>query len=255
MFELMLARVGEIRLASSAAMEQALQKSQARNCETRDACLRFLAEDTNALYALFVRVRPNALGSQLLLEARVVRSDGVLMRSVSLAQPERDGDPVNETARVLLGRAIDALDLAALSPTLPAAQPTQASQEGVARRAPAVTLEPSRVAPVSPRRPVGFAMLGIGAASLASGGVFAGLAAAGRSGLTPDANGAVPLEQAGRARMVARDGQVATVLIPLGVVIAAIGGVLAWWPSEPRLAVSVAGGREGGSLQVSGLLP
>jgi len=246
-FDVMLARIRDIRLAGSTAVEEALLKPAGKGCETRDECLRFFAESTESVYGVYARLRPDPLGAHLLIRARVVRSDGVVMRNVSLATPIEDDVELTETARELLAQMLDELELDTLSATVtlePVAQPNP----------PPPFAQPIVFAP-SPRRPAGFALLGIGAVTLAAGGVCAGAAVSGRSQLTPDRDGAVPLSQANRALEVAREGQAATVLLPVGAVIAAVGSALAWWPVDTPIAVSVLAASDRAGLQVGGRLP
>lgn len=245
-FDVMLARIAGIRLAGSAAIEEALQKPAGKGCETRDDCLRFLAESTESIYAVYVRVRPDPLGLQRVVNARVVRFDGAVVRNVTLAAPLDDGAESNDSGRELLSRLLEQLELDRLSPTV--------TVEAVALPAAPVLFE-QPVAQTPVRRPVGFALLGIGVGTLAAGGVLAGLAANGRSKLTPDARGAVPRDQAQRAMDVAREAQVATVLLPVGAVLSLVGGALAWWPTQQPIALSLAAGRGGAGLQLAGALP
>ncbi len=232
-FDVLLAKVPSIRLAGSTLVEEALRKPAGKDCETRDACLRFLAKETESLYAVYARLRPDPLGAQLLLNARVIRSDGAVMRQVELGAPLGEKGELTETARQLLARLLDRLELKALSATL-AVEPV----------APIVPLARAEVVPppaviVSSRRPAGLALLGTGAVTLGAGAIVAGLAVGGRSQLTLDPHGAVPQSQANRALGVAREGQVATVLIPVGAVVALLGAAVAFWPRGDAVAVSM----------------
>lgn len=196
-FDVMLARVADIHLAGSAMIEDALQKRAGQGCEQRDECLRFLAQATESVYAIHARVRPDPLGNQLVLSARVVRSDGAMVRRVTLMEPLTAGAEPLEKRRVLLGQLLDDLDLNRLSPTV------------VAERA--VTRPASR-------EPIGIGLLGLGTGALLGGAVLAGLAASGKS---TDREGDVARETAGAA-----------VMIPVGALIALAGGALVWWPFE-----------------------
>lgn len=221
-YDVMLARITDIRLAGSSAVEDALSHPNAKNCETRDECLQFLAKATDSLYGVYARVRPDPLGAQLVVNARVVRSDGAVVRKVTLASELKEGADRVEVARQLLARLVIGLELHRLSPTL--------GLEPVASSSNASPLFPVQTLPTSPRQPVGFALLGIGGVAVVAGCVVAGVAANGRSKLTVDANGAVPPNQAVRAHDVAREAQSATVLLPVGAVVAVVGAALAWWP-------------------------
>jgi hypothetical protein len=234
-FAVLLARVPGVRLAGSTAVEEALARPEGAGCELRDACLRFLAQATESLYGVHVRVRPGALATQLVLEARVVRADGAVVRRVTL-EAALEGRERAEAARALLGRGLEALALGVLSPTLTVELPSQALAAAPVEGAGLV------------RRPLGFAALGVGGAMLVAGTVVAVLAAAGRAELTVDASGAVPASQAMRAREVAREGQAATVLVPVGAVVSLVGGALGFWPSQEPAALA------GAARAPSGLL-
>jgi hypothetical protein len=235
-FEVLLARVPGVRLAGSAAVEEALAKPQGHGCELRDACMRFLAQETESLYAAHVRVRPGPREEQLLLEARVVRADGAVVRKV-MVQSALQGRERAEAARTLLARGLEALALGALSPTLSVELPAQVLK-------PEVAVDRA----VAARRPVGFATLGVGGAMLVAGTVVAVLASVGRGALTVDATGAVPPAQAMQAREVAREGQAATVLIPLGAVVTLAGVALGFWPSQEPTAAAEASRAPSGLL-------
>lgn len=224
-FEVLLARVPGVRLAGSTAVEEALAKPQGRGCELRDACLAFLAQETESLYGAYARVRRGPLEEQLVLEARVVRADGAVVRKVTL-QAALEGRERTEAARALLLRGLEQLALGALSPTL------------TVELAPQVLPPPDVALTGTARRPVGFTALGVGAAMLVAGAVVGGLAAVGRGDLTVDDTGAVPPAQAMRARDVARSGQAATVLIPLGALIALAGVALGFWPAQEPAAAA-----------------
>ncbi len=221
-FDVMLARTHELRLAGSSAVEDALRDPNAKGCDTRDDCLRFFALATDSLYAMYARLRPDPLGAQLVVNARVIRSDGAVVRNVTLAAALEDGSDRVEVSRQLLAKLLNALELDHLSPTL--------GLEPVATLPNAAPLFPVQAVQSSARHPAGFALLGVGGVALVAGCVVAGLAVSGRSRLSVDANGAVPANQAVRALGVAREGQTASVLIPLGAVVAVVGGALAWWP-------------------------
>jgi hypothetical protein len=249
MFDVMLARVDGVRLAGSSAIDEAMERPKARGCETRDDCLRFLAESTDSLYALYARLRPDPLGARLVLEARVVRVDGLVMRKARMSVPVTVGEQ-SEAARQLLSQLLEAMDLGGLSATLTAIPASaQLTPSGP------VMIDMQMAAAVPVRRPVGFALLGVGAATLAAGGVAAGLAVTGRSALTPDSHNRVPPSQASRALDVAREGQAATVMIPVGLVIAAVGAGLAFWPADKPVAVTMAAHPGGAGLMLAGRLP
>lgn len=246
-FDVMLARVKNIRLAGSGTVDEALAKRAGQDCQTRDACLRFLAEATESQHALHVQLQA---GRELVAQARVVRADGTQVRQVALAEPLGKGIEPAGAARRLLGRVLDALALETLggAPALglglvPVAWPGVAPAVARAPEAPAL------------RRPIGFALLGVGAVAFATGLVAAGLAVDGHAHLTFDAKGAVPRSQAARAADVGRTTQAAAVMIPVGALVAIGGGLLAFWPSPPPVAVDLTAGRDRLGFSIAGAFP
>jgi hypothetical protein len=245
LFDVLLARVPDIRLAGTSRVEDALARPEGKGCESHDACLRFLAESTESLYGVFARVRADPLGAQLTVVSRVVRSDGALVRKVSLAVPiEKDAD-LTESGRQLLGKLLSALDLGQLRDTLPVVTAPANAPASFDRPEPGL----------SARRATGFGLVGVGGATLVAGGVLAALAASGRASLTPDKSGAVPPSEVERAANVVRQSEAASVLIPIGAVLVVGGAALALWPTERALRISVGAGPEGAALMLGGRLP
>ena len=252
-FDVRLARTAGIRTAASSRIEDALATPKGRDCETKDSCLRYLAEATGSLYAVYARVRREPLGGELLVTARVVRADGAVVRKVSRrAQPQQNVE-LMDTCRTLVASAVDALELSRLPSQLPLNEPLQPST-----LPPPPLLAVAQPAPsngISGRRMVGMAMGSVGLATLGTGAVLFGMAAAGRSQLTPDRTGAVPSSQVARAGNVALQGQAGTVLIPLGVALGLGGALLALWPEARRVDVALTAGPGGGGIRVGGVLP
>ena len=248
-FDVRLARTPGVRLAGSNRVEDALRTPRGKDCENQDACLSYLAESSGSLYAVYARLRREPLGGELMMTARVVRADGTNVKTVSRRAHPQPNVELIETCRTLVASVVDALELSALPSELPAA--------------PALTLPPPPllsvnapgVSGMSARRKAGIAIGSVGAATLISGVVLFGLAADGRSRLTLDATGAVPLDQAGRAGNVAMQGRAGTVLIPVGVVIGLGGALIALWPEDRPVAVSFNASTEGGGILVGGHLP
>lgn len=174
-FDVLLARVPEVRFAGMEGIEEALAKPAGRDCASRDACLRFVAESTESQYAVHAALRTEQ--GVVRGEARVVRADGVVVRRASAS---------GAAERAVLGQLVDGLALGSLEADGPFAVAADAS----------------------PRRPVGYTLMGAGIATVVAGAVMGGLAIEGDR----------------------RQADAAIVLVPMGAVLGVAGGLLALWP-------------------------
>lgn len=254
-FEVAIARVPNVRLAGSGRIDEAMARPEVTGCETRDAGLQFLALHTESLYAVYARLRPDARGVELTVTARVVRSDGQVVRRASLNAPLLKDRDLTASATELLTVLVKTLELGKLKETLAVGAPLAGPV--ISELAPPLVSVARVEAPtgLSARRTVGFCALGVGVATLAVGGVVLGMAMAERGGLTPNGNGVVPRDQAVHAASALRNTQIATVLVPAGAAVAFVGGLLAWWPESRAVNVSVLAGPEGGGVTVGGRFP
>lgn len=258
-FQVMVARVPKVTLAGSSRIDDALSKSAAARCDVRDSCLRFLAEATDSLYGMYVRLDAMA-GGAVISTARVVRSDGATVRKVRVDA---------ENARSALLLTVTELKLDALESTLPAGElraaeltppPLPAAQPeprpGVEPEAMTVTLEQQ---PRSDWKPVaGWSLLGVGGATVATGVVFAALAASGAAAHPPDSSGLVSPDQAAGAALALEQSNIAAILIPTGAAVAVVGAILVLWPkpSGPSsLSLAVVPTHGGLAASISGRLP
>ena len=200
-----------------------------------DAALADAARAGGTLYALFASLHANADGT-LLLGGRIVRDDGRLMGVAAVSAPK---DPRSLPRRVsdLLVELLGQLHAGGLP----------SFKEVVTAEAP--RLEPlASVAPVpsaeamvdsSPGRPLrpGPAVTVIGLGVAAAGGVVAIIGATQGARLTPDTQGAVPMDQLPAlrtARVLTTGGLVAG---GVGVAALAIGVTL--WVTGPSAPVTV----------------
>ena len=125
-FEVAVSHVRAVRLARRTLVEQALTKPQGIGCETNDQCLRFVATATDSVYSVYAQVIPDAAGLEMLVSARVVRSDGVIVRKLSLNAPLVGDMTVTETGRELVGVLVKSLELSTLPAiTIPLQPPAQ----------------------------------------------------------------------------------------------------------------------------------
>lgn len=250
-FDVRLARTNGIRLAGSNRVDDALRLPRGKDCETRDTCLRHLAEHTDSLYGVYARLRREPVGGELLMTARVVRADGVVVNTVSRRAHPAQNVELLETCRALVSQVVDELDLRALPDTLPAVDEFSALPPP-----PLLTAEESlRTPPMSLRRKIGLGIAATGLATLATGSIVFGVATDGRGKLNLDDGGAVPSSQTRAAASVANQARVSSVLIPIGAVIAAAGAVIALLPDERRVSVSFTASPGGGGVLVAGALP
>jgi hypothetical protein len=250
-FEVLVAREPGVQLAGSARVEDALLKSAGERCDVRDSCLRFLAEATDSLYAMHMRLDGSPDG--VIATARVVRSDGAVVRRVRVDA---------ETARDALVLALNELKLGSLESAppvseLPVAELTPPPLPPPEPLPHAITaFEPDARGP-SWKRVAGWSLVGVGGATLAAGGVLAGLAVSGAASNPPDASGAVTADRARGAATALKQSNIAAVLIPAGATLTVLGGMLVLWPSpEPgALSLGVAPVNGGLAASVSGALP
>ncbi len=268
-FEVMLARQQGIKLAGSIRMYEVLQNSVATRCEVRDSCLRFLAEATDSLYGVYVRLE--AQPDELVVSGRVVRVDGVLVRKVTVPVKVRLNLSVVELGREALTLALAELQLSALSSTIPdAVQPPVD---------PTVALTPPPTPAAAPAEPIqseafvspppllisreketpwtkvaGWSLVAVGGAAFGVGAVFGGMAVVGMGANPPDASGLVAPERAAPVAAALGQSKIAAVLLPTGAVLAAVGVGLVVLPSPrgTRVGVSIAPGREGLLVSLTG---
>ena len=250
-FDVRLARTPGVRLAGSNRVDDALRTTRGKDCETQDSCLRYLAESSGSLYAVYARLRREPVGGELLMTARVVRADGAVVKNVSRrAHPEHKVELV-DTCRTLVSTVVAALDLPTLPPDMPKLE------RPIPYPAPPL-LKVEAVAPppeMSARRKAGLALSSVGLATAIAGGVLFALATDDGSRLTPDDTGAVPADQLGRAANVTMQSRAATVLIPVGVIIGLGGALITLWPEDHGVAISLNASPEGGGILVGGRLP
>ena len=245
-FEVLVARVAGVKLAGSSRLDDTLTKAAAANCEVRDSCLRFLAESTDSLYGMYVRVDNGPTG--VIATGRVVRSDGVTVRKVRVDA---------ESARDALVLALRELKLDTLESTLPSNPlPVAESFSPPPMPPAAVDVAREREAATNWKKVTGVSLIGVGAATLATGGVFAGLAASDAAANPPDSTGAVSSVHAAGAANALQRSRIAAVLIPTGAALAVIGAIVLALPSHSdRYSLGVTPTQDGVMASVSGTLP
>ena len=164
--------------------EVALKDLNRRDFDVSNEALARLADRTGALYGLHasVALRPEKVGktvqSVVSLSGRVVRSDGKLMSKAAVSSP-RHNDPIPEVLKALMGKLFEELGLKDLptfieAPPVVASAPAPRAAETDAPRV--VTLPPPPMPPPEVRaeersslRPVGYTVVGVGAAAMIAG--------------------------------------------------------------------------------------
>jgi hypothetical protein len=245
LFDVLVAKTPKIKLAGAARMDEALATNAASGCDVRDSCLRFLAESTDSLYGIYVRL--DLEGEELIATSRVVRLDGVLVRQARIAVPV-SGKPI-DVAHQALTLTLAELKLNELDSTLPA---RQAVPEPIVLTPPPVP--PAAIEPTTGWKKIaGWTLIAAGGTTLAAGGVFAGLSAAGLAANPHDPRGLVSPEHAAPAASALNQARIATGLIPVGAAVAAVGAILLLTPaSAPQLSVVPL--QDGAALSFSGTL-
>lgn len=192
-FRRLLAMRPDLLVPAGSAWRTATAALKRQDCDVRDECLKQLALNAEALYALFASVERNAAGTELTATGRVVNQDGRLVRPpVSATVSAASKTPVQDALKALLLK----LDLGGLPPVLtpePKVEPT-----------PPVVAEPVLVPPPPPpeqqpqqpvvvtgaspsaARIVAGVTLGVGLAAAVTSAVFGILSASQRAGLPGD---------------------------------------------------------------------
>lgn len=222
-FDVMVARVPGVKLAGSARIDEALLSTSAIGCALRDSCLRFLAQATESLYGLYVRLEATPTG--VLGLGRVVRSDGVLVRKVRVEAA---------AARDALLQMVSELKLQTLESTLPenSVVVAQLSPPPLPRAEPSVEVSSSGSPAMDGKHVAGWSLIGVGGAGVVVGGIFAGLAASTAAANPPDSSGTVRADRVSGAAAALQQSSIAAVLIPAGAAVAVVGTLLVLVPSS-----------------------
>ncbi|MBX7113639.1 MAG: hypothetical protein K1X64_04830 [Myxococcaceae bacterium] len=122
-FKLTVSAAEEIEVPLETEVVQALEKNGYASCDRDDECLRRVAVATGSVYALYAAVGLDGLGDNVVVAARVVRSDAVPMgKGVTLTRPMAPGRKFSEVAKEALTKLVAQLKLAELPPALPASR-------------------------------------------------------------------------------------------------------------------------------------
>jgi len=220
-------------------------------------CMAYLAEHTNSTYGLRVELRRGTRAKTWEWAAELAAHDGTVMKQPEVFPFMESEDIVfDRLCEMTLKQYVEKLDLGKL-PLVP----TKVADVPKVEK-PKVEV-PKIVTPLEPEHPlgtVGWIVAGVGGATAIAGGVVLGMAASTAGGLHPNDNGAVPLSEAPQAKQVADNGTLGSVLVGVGVAVAAGGVVMAMLPGDPpkaekKTTVTMVPTAGGAVLSISGSLP
>lgn len=215
---------GDVVTPSRKELDAALAEVGRRDCRTANDCLAALAVKGAGLYAIHAMLELSE-AQVFTVTARVVRDDGRLMASFSAQQPRGDKKkPLVPVVKQVLVDAVKGLGVSklpafkeAVAAPPPVVEPPPPPPPVVT--APVEVVQPgSSSAPTSVRKPVGFTLLGVGAAGAIAGGVLVLLAQAQARALMVDARGFLPAgaDEATLAKARAANTQQLAGLVALG---------------------------------------
>lgn len=236
---------GDVVTPSRKELDAALAEVGRKDCRTANDCLAALAVKGSGLYSIHAMLELSE-AQVFTVTARVVRDDGKLMASFSAQQPR--GDKKKSLVPVVKQVLVDAVKGLGVS-KLPAFKEAIAAPPPVVEPPPppppVVSVPVEVVQPVaaavstSVRKPVGFTLLGVGAAGAVAGGVLVLLAQAQARALMVDARGFLPAgsDEATLAKARAANTQqlVGVVALGGGAALALTGLLVAFVGSEPAV--------------------
>lgn len=254
---------GDVVTPSRKELDAALAEVGRKDCRTANDCLAALAVKGAGLYAVHAMLELSE-AQVFTVTARVVRDDGRLMASFSAQQPR--GDRKKALVPVVKQLLVDAVKGLGVS-KLPAFKEAIAAPPPVVEPPPppppVVTAPVEVVQPVekpagsSPRKAIGFTLLGVGAAGAVVGGVLVLLAQAHARALMVDARGFLPAgaDEATLARARAANTQQLAGLVALGggAALAVTGLLVALVGADP--AVTLVPLEHGALAVVGGVFP
>lgn len=154
-------------------VETALKESGRRDCEREDECLKALALKAGTLYAAYANVGMDLTRTKVVATGRIVRDDGKRMGEIRTTTVDVGPDGFIPAAKVALGKLVEYLEVAKLSPVRPVDEPVVAANPPPTPP-PAVTAD----RPMSGGKVGGVVLMAGGVAVLGLGvGLLAGAAA------------------------------------------------------------------------------
>ena len=254
------------------AWDTAVAAVKRQDCETNDDCLRELAVTAGTLYAIYVEVEQDPTKTEVIAVGRIVRKDGVLIeiegKRFARVQLPRGADSFEAVAKVALARVLGSMKLSSLPPTMPAAEVPVVKQETPDAGTPvaAVTADAGippppplviETPPTPPARIASYALLGVGAVSILTGGAFGVVAIADRGGIQADSAGNLLPGQTGKQRSVDTNATVSAVTLSVGAACVAAGiTLMALAPgTDDHTILTVAPMPGGAAVMLSGRLP
>lgn len=104
-------------------VDAALKESGRRDCEREDECLKALAQKARTLYAAYASVGPDLTRTKVVAVGRVVRDDGKRMGEIRTTTVDLGPDGFIPAAKAALGKLVEYLEVAKLSPVRPVEEP------------------------------------------------------------------------------------------------------------------------------------
>ena len=243
-----LLRLSGAKIPDFVRYDVALKELKRQDCEREDECLAQLAKKAEALYALYGSLDTTLEGG-VQVSGRVVRDDGKVASPTQIVKLAKEEKPFKDQAMRALAQLFTQLKIGELPPE----RPVEAKEPiaTITPIVPTVRLVEDRGAG---QRTVGRAVLIVGAAGVAAGGVMFAVSQVIGGGLTPDKDGNVPVEQVGSFQSARTLSNAGAISLAAGGATAIVGALI-WGlaPSAPaKLTVSATALPQGGLLSVQG---
>lgn len=241
----MMVRAAGASVPDGAKLSAALLALRDRNCSRDDACVAQLGKLAGSLYAFYAQVDFD-LDGNVLASGRVVRDDGLAVRTLRTVKRPLGGAPFRDAARAALNQLLVELDVAQLPPFRP--------REVEAPAAPPVTLVLAP-GPLINRPLATPAIIGasVGVVSMVVGGILFTTTLAPRTNVSQGVVRVVH-EDAGKVADVQRSQSAGVALLAVGAGLAVVGaGLYFFGPDRPAATVVPIAG--GGALLLTGRLP
>jgi hypothetical protein len=252
------------QVPDSASLESAMAQLKREDCGRENECLQQLARYGQTLYAIFAAVELSADDKRVVISGRVIRDDGLPMGEPASIELPKGKESFSELANQGLARLVERLIVEprlppfrskAPEPVVVKTPPTAAPEKVVPvvvtppKSEPPLVVAPAPTPTTKPLRVVGWALVGVGAATAIAGGVTFGVA---RGSITADGAGNIARGDTGKVSTE----RVGVGLLVGGAVAAATGAALVLVARDTdEVRLSFWGGPGGAGVVFSGELP